>query len=98
MQARAEDAATFLRSMANPHRLLILCNLLEGEATVGLLADRLGVGQTVMSQHLARLRAEGYVATRRAGTSIHYRIASPLAASFVETMYRLFCTEGEGAS
>lgn len=94
MQARAEDAADFLRSMASPHRLMILCNLLSGEQTVGALAARLNVGQTVASQHLARLRAEGIVATRREGTSIHYRLASPLAAEFVETMYRLFCATG----
>ncbi len=94
MQARAEEAADFLRSMASPHRLMILCNLLKGEQTVGALADRLGVGQTLASQHLARLRAEGLVATRREGTSIHYRLASPLAAEFVGTMYRLFCAPG----
>lgn len=96
MQTRAEEAAEFLRSMASPHRLMILCNLLDGELTVGGLAARLGVGQTVASQHLARLRAEGLVATRRDGTSIHYRLASPRAAAFVETIYRLFCAPMAG--
>ncbi|MFM2043196.1 MAG: hypothetical protein RLY86_1772 [Pseudomonadota bacterium] len=96
MQARAEQAADFLRSMANPHRLMLLCNLLDGELPVGELAARLEIGQTVASQHLARLRAEGLVATRREGTTIHYRIANPRAATFIQVMYGLFCAPGAG--
>jgi len=91
MQARAAEASDFLRSMSSPHRLMILCNLLQGEVAVGELAERLGIAQTVASQHLARLRAEGIVATRRDGTTIFYRIASARAAEFVTMMYRLFC-------
>lgn len=91
MQARAEEAAEFLRSMASPHRLMILCHLVEGELPVGALAERVGIGQTGTSQHLARLRAEGLVATRRDGTTIFYRIADLRAAALLQVMYGLFC-------
>lgn len=95
MQDRAEEASAFLRSMASPHRLMFLCLLREGELPVGELAARTGISQTVASQHLARLRSEGLVATRREGTSIIYRLASERVHRFIGMMYELFCAPEE---
>ena len=76
LEARAAEAEAFLRSLASRHRLMILCSLLEGEMQVGELVRRLGQSQSNVSQHLAKLREEGLVATRREGIAIYYRIAS----------------------
>src|SRR5690554_2863040 len=77
--------------MANEHRLLVLCNLVEGEKTVSELSEILGINQPTLSQHLARLRSDGLVATRRNGKSIHYSLASDDAREMVGLLYRLFC-------
>ena len=66
LQPRADEAAALLRVLANPHRLLILCALVEGERSVGQLQARLALSQSALSQHLARLREAGVVVTRRA--------------------------------
>ena len=74
------------------HRLLLLCHLLgEGEMTVGRLVDLIGRAQPVISQHLAKLREDGLVATRREGTTIHYRIADPRVARLIGTLRDIFC-------
>lgn len=91
LAARAREAAGFLRLLANPSRLMILCALAEGECSVGGLAERLGVAQPNVSQHLFRLRAEGLVATRREGQTIHYRLASARVAPLIGHLYDLFC-------
>lgn len=82
-----------LRLVANEHRLLVLCTLIdEGESPVGRLAERAGVSQPAMSQHLARLREDGIVATRRTGTSVHYRIADPRVEAIIALLKSLFCS------
>jgi DNA-binding transcriptional ArsR family regulator len=96
MEARATEAEAFLRSLASRHRLMILCSLLEGEMPVGALAQRLGLMQSNLSRHLATLREEGLVATRRDGTVIHYRIASERVRPILAELYRLFCQTAEG--
>lgn len=68
-------AADLLRLLANAHRLEVLCALREGEASVGRLAETVGLSPSALSQHLARLRADGTVTTRRVGQTIFYRIA-----------------------
>jgi len=94
MEARAAEAAALLRLLANERRLLVLCTLItEGEAPVGRLADRVGLSQPAMSQHLARLRADGLVATRRAGTTIRYRIADPRVAMIIASLRDAFCPD-----
>ena len=90
-EARATEAEAFLRSFASRHRLMILCSLLEGELPVGELVRRLGLSQSNLSQHLARLREEGLVATRRDGTAIFYRIGSDRVRPVLAELYRLFC-------
>ncbi|WP_198376282.1 ArsR/SmtB family transcription factor [Neoroseomonas rubea] len=92
MEAHAAEAAAMLRLLASERRLTVLCTLIvEGEAPVGRLAKRAGLSQPAMSQHLAKLREDGLVATRREGTTIHYRIADPRVAKIMATLQEIFC-------
>lgn len=94
MGSRVAEAAAMLRLLASERRLTVLCMLIaEGEAPVGRLAARANLSQPAMSQHLAKLREDGLVATRRAGTTIHYRIADPRVAEIMTTLYEVFCTD-----
>ena len=94
MEARAAEAAAMLRLLANERRLLVLCTLIaEGEAPVGRLAERVGLSQPAMSQHLAKLREDGLVATRREATTIHYRIVDPRVAALIATLKDVFCAD-----
>lgn len=96
MEAQAAEAAAMLRLLANESRMLLLCILIaEGEASVGMLTERVGLSQPALSQHLAKLREDGVVSTRRTGTTIHYRIADPRVARIIAMLHELFCT-GEG--
>lgn len=92
LAASAAEAEAFLRSFASRHRLMVLCSLLEGEQPAGELGRRLGLTQSNLSRHLAMLREEGLVATRREGTTIYYRIASERVRPILAELYRLFCT------
>jgi DNA-binding transcriptional ArsR family regulator len=94
MEARAGEAAAFLASLASRHRLMILCSLLDEELCVGDLLARMPLSQSNLSRHLATLRDEGLVATRRAGTVIYYRIASDKVRPVLTELYRLFCAPG----
>lgn len=87
----AGRAEAFLKTLANRHRLMLLCSLLEGEASVGELAQRLDLSQPNVSQHLAKMRALGLVETRRHGTTIHYRVADDGVAPIVGVLHRKFC-------
>src|SRR5690606_12419263 len=91
LEPRVDDAAELLAAMANPKRLLILCLLLEEELSVGELAERVGLAQSPLSQHLARLRALRLVAARRDGQSIRYRLASRDVAKLLRTLHGIFC-------
>jgi len=77
--------------LSNERRLMILCQLIGGELSVGTLQGRLGLSQSALSQHLARLRADRIVATRREGQTIFYRIIDPAALQLLETLADLFC-------
>lgn len=90
MEAKAEEASRVLTAMANPKRLLALCSLIEGERSVGQLADAVGLSSTALSQHLGKMRALNLVATRREGQTIHYRLASREVRELLETLYRLY--------
>ena len=88
---KSEAAAGLLTAMANQSRLMILCHLLNEELTVGELAERVGLNQSPLSQHLARLRALGLVRTRREGQSIYYRLASREVEAVLTTLYGIYC-------
>jgi ArsR family transcriptional regulator len=91
LQASAAAAARLLRALANEHRLLILCHLVGGERSVGQLQSVVGLSQSALSQHLAVLREEGLVATRRESQTIWYRIDDPAALRVVQTLADIFC-------
>ncbi len=93
MHAAADQASELLKSLANRHRLLILCQLLDGERSVGELVAFLGIRDTVVSQHLALLRKDGLVAARREGQTIRYAIASAPAEAILAALAGLYCTE-----
>jgi len=91
--ARAADAAKLLRTLSNAHRLMILCRLGDGEQSAGDLLAGSTLSQSALSQHLAVLREDGLVATRRAGLNIFYRIADRSALRVIETLAAIFCPE-----
>lgn len=94
LRTNADAAGQLLKALANPDRLLLLCQLSQGERNVSELETQLGIQQPTLSQQLAVLRREGLVETRRDGKQIFYRISSPAALAVIETLYRLFC-EGQ---
>jgi ArsR family transcriptional regulator len=91
MRAAADDATALLRALANPDRLMLLCQLSQGERPVGELEALLDIRQPTLSQQLAVLRAQGLVDTRRDGRHIHYRVADARALAVIDTLYRQFC-------
>ena len=91
MVQAADHASELLRSLGNRHRLLILCQLTEGERSVGDLAEFLNLRDSTVSQHLSLLRRDGLVAARRDGQTIWYSIASVPARRVLETLFEIFC-------
>lgn len=91
MAAAADQASELLKSLANRHRLLILCQLTDGERSVGDLAAFLDLRDSTVSQHLSLLRRDGLVQARRDGQTIWYSIASVSAQRVLETLFELFC-------
>ena len=92
MAAAADRASALLKTLGHRDRLMILCSLAEGERAVGDLADQLGLTQSSLSQHLARMRAEGLVATRREAQSVFYRLESGEAREVIDSLYKIFCS------
>jgi ArsR family transcriptional regulator len=90
-QAKAGAAANLLRALANERRLMILCQLADGERSVGQLTPLVGLSQSALSQHLALLRQEGVVATRREAQTVWYRIVDPGALAVVAALASIFC-------
>jgi len=93
LEDKAEAASELLAAMANPKRLMILCNLLGREMNVTELGERIGLAQSPLSQHLSKLRAWELVATRRDGQQVYYRIASDNVRRILETLYGLYCRD-----
>ncbi len=91
MAQHAEQAAQFLKLMANPHRLMILCHLLDGEMSVGTLNSFLPLSQSALSQHLAVLRNSGMVTTRREQQVIFYSLAGDEVRGVMGELYQQFC-------
>lgn len=91
-EERAAQAANALKLLANERRLLILCQLMEaGEMAVSPLADAVGLSQSALSQHLARMREEGLVAARREAQTIYYRVNDPNVARIIRLLADLYC-------
>lgn len=90
------SAAALLKSMANEHRLAILCRLATGEQPVSGLVEAVGLSQSALSQHLARLRAEGLVTTRRSSQQIFYALASDEVRRLMETLHGIYCAKPRG--
>jgi ArsR family transcriptional regulator len=91
-EASAAHVAGILKALANERRLMILCKLVEwGEANVGTLAEVVGLSQSALSQHLARMREEGIVTTRRDSQTIWYRVADPNVEKLLGHLQQLFC-------
>ena len=91
MMQSAGEASRFLKALSNENRLLLLCLLSEGEKSVTELEQAIGLRQSAISQHLARLRHDRLVDTRRAGKTIYYRLASEEARRTMELLYDMFC-------
>jgi DNA-binding transcriptional ArsR family regulator len=91
METAADGASELLKALANRHRLMIVCQLIDRERAVGELADALKLRDSTVSQHLALLRKDGVVGTRREGQTIFYALANPAARAIVEVLYRTFC-------
>lgn len=91
LESRADAVAERLGLMANPTRLLVLCALGDKELSVGALQDRLGISQSALSQHLAKLRAGGVVSTRREAQTIYYRVSDDQVKEMMAALYTTFC-------
>lgn len=90
--ANAAHVADVLRALANERRLMILCKLVEwGEGNVNALAETVGLSQSALSQHLARMRDEGLVTYRRDSQTLWYRIADPRIEDLLATLHKLYC-------
>lgn len=91
LRLSASEACRLLKSMAHPERLLLLCQLSQGELCVGEIEQRLGITQPTLSQQLGVLRQEKLVSTRREGKQIYYRLASENAMAVMQVLYAEFC-------
>jgi DNA-binding transcriptional ArsR family regulator len=86
----AYPAARLLKLLASEQRLLLLCRLVEGETSVGVLAEHANLAKSAASQHLAKMRAEGLVATRRDAQTIFYRLADPAVIRVLDTLREIY--------
>ncbi len=94
LTAKSEDAAALMRALSNGPRLLVMCHLAAaGELPVGALVERVGLSQSALSQHLAKLRDQGLVTFRRQSQSLYYRIEDPRALRVLELLQDIFCPE-----
>lgn len=91
MRVHAGDAAQLLKALANEKRLMILCLLADGERSVGELNESIALGQSALSQHLAMLREDGLVQTRREAQSIVYSLAEGPARRIIRTLHSIYC-------
>ena len=91
MRGNAERAATLLKTLGNENRLMILCVLSEGEHSVGQLNQRVDLSQSALSQHLAILREQGLVKTRRESQTIYYTLAPTDALRVIQLLHDIYC-------
>ena len=91
MQQNANDSVSLLKGLANESRLMIMCVLSEGEVSVGDLNKRIKLSQSALSQHLAVLRDQGLVQTRRESQTIYYRLEDTAAMNIIELLHEVYC-------
>ena len=91
MHSKADTAADLLKQLANANRLIVLCELVQGERSVGELEAVVGLSQSALSQHLAKLRAAKLVDTRREAQTIYYSLADPSVTKIIGALYDLYC-------
>ena len=91
MEESAGRAAALLRLLANETRLMVLCQLADGELSVGAIQARINLSQSALSQHLARLRRDHLVVTRRAAQTIYYSLTGREVSAIMETLYIIYC-------
>jgi DNA-binding transcriptional ArsR family regulator len=94
LKTKAGAAEALLKTVANRYRLMILCELHNGERSVSELQRAIGLSQSALSQHLARLREDELVATRRESQTIHYSLASSRVSRLIGLLYELYCSPG----
>ena len=92
MESAADQASDLLKALSNRHRLLIICQLIDGERSVGDLAAFLGLRDSTVSQHLALLRKDSLVSARRDAQTIYYSIESDPARELLKTLYQVYCS------
>ena len=90
LEKSASAAARLMKLLSSEQRLILLCRLIEGECPVGELAEYVKLAPSATSQHLAKLRAEGVVSTRRDGHTIYYELADPKALRLIDTLCELY--------
>jgi DNA-binding transcriptional ArsR family regulator len=96
MREHSEEAARLLKALSNSSRLMVLCSLAKGELSVRDINERVPLSQSALSQHLAVLRRDGLVNTRRAAQVIYYRLADGPAGRIIETLHDIFCGNTSG--
>lgn len=98
MQERALEVSEFMKCFSSPHRLLIMCQLVQGERNVSELIEATGLAQTSMSQHLGKLKDQGLIDFRRDHRTLYYSITDPNALRVMEALYEMYCKDVSQAS
>ena len=93
MQESAQRASEMMKLLGHPHRLMILCELKVEERSVGVLSDTIGISQSLVSQHLARMRHENVVTSRRDAQVVYYSLKEGEAADVITAIYDIFCLD-----
>ena len=91
MQSNAARASELMKLLGHPHRLMILCELNQGECSVGNLSGRIGISQSLVSQHLARMRHEGVVVSTRDAQTVNYSLNGTTVSQVIGLLYSLYC-------
>jgi len=93
MQQAAEQACTLMKTLSHPDRLMVLCQLKEGEKSVGEIAEMVGIAQSPLSQHLSKMRLQGIVKNRREAQSIFYSLANKEVERIIDLLYAMYCSD-----
>lgn len=91
LQQAADNAVELLKNLANRHRLMILCLLAENEMSVSEISEHIDLGQSPLSQHLAKLRTDNLVKTRKVAQNVYYSLNSEEASAVIQTLHGLYC-------